>query len=138
MHGDEKNNAWSIGAVHDAMRHQKRRTPLAGSAVHLVVQYTCSPLATHHEEHKPAHATLAASSMLDGMPRHMMGHAQLAVHAAWYAASCILHPRDMRIGLARRSVVCPTCLHWMVMISVVFYLCFDTCPALCIEGISLG
>ena len=54
--------------------------------------------------------------MLDGMPRH----AQLAAHAAWYAACCL------RIGLAGRSVVCPTCLHWMVMISVVFYLCFDT------------
>ena len=110
------------------MRHQKRRTPLAGSAVHLVVQYTCSFLATHHEEHKPAHATLAASSMLDGMPRHMLGRAQLAGHAAWYAASCILHPHDMRIGLAGRSVVCPTCLHWMVMISVFLLLVLRHVP----------
>ena len=58
--------------------------------------------------------------------------------ALCHSLFCLLHTHDMRIGLAGKRVVCFARLHWMVMISIFFDLCFDTYPILCIEGISLA
>ena len=124
---------------------------LASSAVNLIVQYACLLFATHHGRHKLAHAMHEASSMLGGMTRHGRSLEFPAGRGACTTAArvprdtalcqslfCLLHTHDRRIGLAGTRVVCFACLHWMVMISIFFDLCFDTYPILCIEGISFA